>query len=257
MNLERIQSSEETRGQTLEIDIIDLGIDEEIQELFLVENMLFVISSKKMLKVSVPESTRKVEIKKTLQFEDQTGLILKKCIESKIHHSIYILFVNKNTSQSMICQSNLTTMEIKKTNQINRELNDLKVDTQDPSILYSTSRKNVYKVFIKIDSKKQDSTLDTDTTRKPEKNEKRLLLHKRQGKYIQKQNSSLELFYSDPVDFIEFFTFDEDKKFFFTFYRREIKKYDWQTRKLLHTFKGYQKRIKQLLFTQDFSLMIR
>ena len=254
MNLERIQSSEETRGQTLGIDIIDLGIDEEIQELFLVENMLFVISSKKMLKVSVPESTRKVEIKKTLQFEDQTGFILKKCIESKIHHSIYILFVNKNTSQSMICQSNLTTMEIKKTNQINRELKDLKVDTQDPSILYSTSRKNVYKVSMDIDSKQEDLILDTE---KIEKSETKTMPQKKKTKNIAEEKNSFKIFYSNPVDNFQFFTFDKEKNFFFICNEKEIKQYDMETKKLLHTFKGHHYSIKQLVFADDFSLMIR
>ena len=259
MNLEHIQTLEETKDQTVEIDIIDLGIDEEIQKLILVKDELFLICKKKMLKICVRECPKKVEIKKTIEFENVKGYLFRKCIESKIDQSIYILFGSYKKSQSIIYKCKYTTMQINKKTIINEYFDALKIDPEDPSILYcfSGNKNNVFKVSMETASNEENSTFDTETMGNPEKKENEPLLEKRQTEYKQKENKNIELFHKDPVNSVKEFSFDKNKKFFFTYYRREINKYDWKTKKLLHSFKRHKEHIQQLIFTEDFSLMIR
>ena len=257
MNLEHIQTLEETKDQTVEIDIIDLGIDEEIQKLILVKDELFVICTNKILKICVRECPKKVEIKKKRKFENVEGFCLRKCIKSKINHSIYILFGSYKKSQSIIYECKCTTMQMNKKTKINKNLYNFKVDPEDPSIFYSFYDMDVFKVSMETDSNEEDSRPDTETMGNPEKKENEPLLEKRQTEYKQKENKNIELFHKDPVNSVKEFSFDKNKKFFFTYYRREINKYDWKTKKLLHSFKRHKEHIQQLIFTEDFSLMIR
>ena len=259
MNLEQIQTSEETEDQRVEIDIIDLGIDDLIEDLFLVKDELFVITDKKMLKICVRECPKKVEIKKTLEFELEERFKFLECIESKIHQSFYIHSYKSDLSLIIIYQYNPTSMQLVKKTKINKNFTYFKIDPEDPSIFYCyyQREKTMYKVSMETDSKEEDSRPDTEKTGKLEKKENKPLLEKRENKFIEKENSNLELFFYYPVNDIEDFSFDKDKKFFFTYYKKEIKKYDWKTKKLLHTFKGHEDDIEQLVFEENFSLMIR
>ena len=260
MNLEQIQTLEETGEEFLEIHFFDLGICDWIRELFLVKYELFVITNqKKMFKICVQECPKELDIEKVLNFELNEGFYYGKCIESKIDQSVYILFFNKNTSISIIYKCNLTTMEIIKKTKINKKFTAFKVDPEDPSILYCYSilEKNVYKVYLNNDPKQEDSMPDTETMSKLGKKENQILLEKKQREFIEKEVSNLELFFSDPVNSILNFSFDKNKKFFLDYYNIEIKKYDWETKKLLHIFKGHVSYIRELIFAEDFSLMIR
>ena len=259
MNLEQIQTSEETKDQTVEIHFFFLGIFIWIDKLFLVKDELFMITNDKMLKICVRECPKKVKIKKSLEFEVEEGFSLKKCTESKIHQSVYMLYGNYKKSQSIIYQCNLTTMKIIKKTKINEYFDAFKVDPEDPSILYYYYKlKNyVYKVFLNNDPKQEDSMSDTETIPKLEKKENQPLLERTKSEFVEKEVSNVELFFSDPLNDIDDFSFDKNKKFFFTYYYKEIEKYDWETKKLLHIFKGYDDRIRKLIFAEDFSVMIR
>ena len=259
MNLEQIQTSEETGEESLEIIFFNLENLYWVNELFLIKDELFVIGTNKILKICVRECPKKVEIKKTLEFENVKGYLFRKFIESKIDQSIYILFGSYKKSQSIIYKCKYTTMQINKKTIINEYFDALKIDPEDPSILYcfSGNKNNVFKVSMETASNEENSTFDTETMGNPEKKENEPLLEKRQTEYKQKENKNIELFHKDPVNSVKEFSFDKNKKFFFTYYRREINKYDWKTKKLLHSFKRHKEHIQQLIFTEDFSLMIR
>ena len=149
-------------------------------------------------------------------------------------------------------------MEISKT-QIDKKFSGFQVDKKDPSILYCICDKNVYKVSMENQSNLKDTNFlpQSQTLKKFEKNDLKKILKDSQNDKDQEKFEKLQNFFSNPVNAIESFNFDEEKNFFFICNEKEIKKYDMETKKLLHTFKGHQRTIQQLVFAEDFSLMIR
>ncbi|MEL6804812.1 MAG: hypothetical protein AAFO91_13630, partial [Bacteroidota bacterium] len=119
---------------------------------------------------------------------------------------------------------------------ISKSFSSFEVDGKDPCTLYCVQGSEVYRVVL------GDSTPETNT----------LITH-------HKETQSLvpELFHSDPANEISLFALDNEHKFFFTSIRKEVKKYDYQTKALVHSFKGHRSGIQQLVFAEDFRLMAR
>ena len=259
ISLEQIESFDESEDKNLDIYFFNLELKETITELELFKKELLLISEKKILKVCIPECPQKLQIKNNVDLENDQNFTIKTCIKSKIHHSIYILFNHENDkSKSMILRCDLSTMKISKT-QIDKEFSGFQVDNKDPSILYCILKKNMYKVSMENQSnlKEKNTTPERKTINQSKRKSKKSLVLQKRNKIDKENSKKIYHFYEDKKYDILSITFDKNKTLFFICNDKEIKKYDMETKKLLHTFKGHENEIRQLIFADDFSLMIR
>ena len=56
---------------------------------------------------------------------------------------------------------------------------------------------------------------------------------------------------------IKFFKFDENMKHFYVNHKKIIKKYIYETNTLVKNFEGHQGEVKDLVFTKDYSYIVR
>lgn len=70
-------------------------------------------------------------------------------------------------------------------------------------------------------------------------------------------DESFKRVHSNPKNEIKFFKFDKNMKYYYTHDDKVIKKYLYETSTLVKNFEGHNETLKNLMFTIDFSFMIR
>lgn len=228
--------------------------------MFLVNSDLIVISQAKIYKVLLQNCPVSIEIHEIFgNFSHaQTEKKIRDVIYSQTHNSFYLLLRNKNDEESIVCKFLLGNPDICKT-KVGKNVNRFEISSEDPLSLFLICDKEVLHVSMDRRVNKQQLNVPRKSAigENLKKKIMRKTIHRSRSKVIEDENHEFKRIYSNPKNKIEFFKFDKDMRFFYTHDDKVIKKYLYETSTLVQSFEGHTESLKNLMFTNNFSYMIR
>lgn len=238
-------------------------MDHKIEDIFLVDSVLIVISKTKIFQVQLGNCPKTISVKEIFENrkEAATDMQIKDAKFSKQHQCFYLLLQNKNDEKSIIFK--FTTINGKAENflksEISKKVDSFEINRKDKYGLFLICQKEVFNFNMKRNLDKSQN----NTIRKSSIGGNLLKRRKKRKKYRSKsklQDDEDELYdriYSNPKHEIQFFKFDHEMKYFYTHDDKIIKKYLFETSAFIRSFEGHNETLKSLMFTDDFSFMIR
>ena len=226
----------------------DLDISVKIENMFLLDEQLLVVSKTSIYDVDVLDMKNHISYKQIFNNEENanTDKVIKDVEYSKKHESLYMMIRNDNDEQTIMCKYSLVvhTKEKILICNINKKVDRFELSLLDPLIVYLVCKKKIYQY--KINS--------------IEANLKFLL----KEKFANMKNNTLNLYdkqfkkiYSNEINKIKFFKFDNRMKYFYTHDNHLIKKCLFDTGEEVYTLLNKQAVVRNLWFAKKFFYMIR
>ena len=229
----------------------DLDISVKIENIFLLETKLLVVSKTSIYDVDVSDMRKKITYKQIFNNKENanTEKVIKDVEYSKKLESLYMMIRNDNDKQTIICKFSLNLQNKEKIMvcNINKKVNRFELSLMDPFIVYLVYKKKIFKyklhniqgsVKFLLKEKFANITALTPNT-------------------IKLYDKNFKTIYSNEINKIKFFKFDNKMKYFYTHDNHLIKKCLFDTGEEVHTLLNKQAVVRNVWFAKKFSYMIR
>lgn len=246
-------------------------MDEKIEDIFLVDSVLIIVSKSKMFEVQLQNCPKSISVSEIFDntLHASTSKKIKDVIYSKTHKSFYLLLRNKTDSDSIVCKfeakkeksNNLTKVKI------NKKIDRFEIDKKNPLNLFIICQKEVFTCGLeetpsqkaKLTKRKSSIGINlAQTNRIRRKFQQANRVDRLAPEVVEESNEKVyKRVYANVKHKIKFFKFDKEMKYYYTHDDKVLKKYLYETNTLMQNFKGHKKTLKNLMFTNDFSFMFR
>jgi hypothetical protein len=147
-------------------------------------------------------------------------------------------------------------------NRVGRKVKKFEVDKTDDLSLFLICDKEVLQM--KLNDQEDLNQMEVKVPKKSmiggnfKKKQVRRMLSRGRSRVLESddRNSYVKV-HANPKNELNFFKFDKEMKYFYTHDDKVIKKYLYETGTLVQSFVGHKEALKSMMFTNDFSYMIR
>lgn len=236
----------------------NLELGEPVENVFLVNESLVVISKTKVFRVFLENCPKSILCREVFDLEKNAkeNSQIQKVVYSELHQSFYFLVEAAGDKKSWLGRLSLDEDESENflQAQFRKRVGDLEIDKRDPLNLFLICQREVFKFNLNEDKnssqiKIRRSSIGINVKRRRGKRKKQ--------KKQKQENFFYDRVFSNPKNEISFFKFDKKMRYFYTNDDNVIRKYLFETNTLVHTFEGHKHKVTRLVFTRDGSFMIR
>jgi hypothetical protein len=253
LNLNKEKNILNEENQEMTCFYFDLNIPTKIENLFLLNYQLIVVSKTSVYDLEI--SNCPVEISYEIIFNNQEDAKTEKVIKDvefiKKHLSLYMMIRNDDDLETIFCKFSLdeNAEERLLVNKLKKKVDRFEVSTRDPLELFLICKTRVLSYFLKNISTTLNFLLKQKYSNKNIDRNKPL--------EIRVQNKKFKEIYSNQINRIQFFKFDKDMKYFYTHDKSMIKTCLFETGEEVSTMFTTGASVRNLWFTDNFQFMIR
>lgn len=260
LDLSKIQKDSET---TIETSFYNFKLNQKIEDLFLVNENLILVSKTKIFHVDIFECPMKVFLTELFDNVHRTGTSyeIKDAKYSKTHGLFYLLLRNEDATDSLIFRFKSDLEMIKETiiKKISKQIKFFEISNLDEDVLYVGTKNEVFEINLVEDIRnsvqknmlpsQRSLTRGQSEIGKPRKS-------KVNNNNIKQNNITYKRIYKMPKEELLFFKFDAQMKYFYVHDQKNIKKILFKSNTLVKTYSGHEEKIKNIFFTLDNQFMI-
>jgi hypothetical protein len=233
-----------------------LNIEVKIENMFLFEEKLIVVSKTSVYDLNVTDMESDISYKMIFNNMEHanTEKVIKDAVYIPKHESVYMMIKNDNDKTTIFCKFSLILPPEKNINvyYISKKVDRFEVDLKDPLVVYLVCQTNVFKYKFKDLKENFQSILKQKYSKRtlniePETKKYKQFYHDKQFVRV----------YSNEINKIKFFKFDNRMKYFYTHDNHLIKKCLFDTGEEVYTMLNKKAVVRNLWFAKKFLFMIR
>lgn len=248
MNLNTEAKVLDPKKETIECNFFDLQIGRKIENLFLLQSVLLVVSKTSMYEVDLSNCPSEVSF--DLIFNNKTHAETERVIKDaeymKRHQSVYLMIRNERDLDTLFCKYDFNGKSDQKVlvNRVDLKVDRFEVSYKDPFHLFLVSKKTVFRFVL----------MDVTTNFKSILKQKFSKLKKGSSAQTSKFAFSKRLkeVYSNNINRIKFFKFDKEMKHFYCHDKNIIKTCAFDSGEEVSSMITAGAEVRMLWFTRDF-----
>jgi hypothetical protein len=237
------ESSEEEL--TLKCSFFNVEENIKIENLFLLEKCLIVVSKTSLYKADIKNSPEEILIERIFNNKEhgKTEKVIKD-IEMK-HNSLYMMIRNDSDEETTFCKFPLEKDKKMVLCHLLMKVNRFEISYKDEFTIFLICQRKVFRYKLQGTMKSLKMHIQSKFFKNVNKN-----------KQNYKKTKKLKKVYSNKINKINFFKFDKKMKYFFTHDDKLIKKCLFETGEDVFTFFDKRARVRYVWFTKNLSIMI-